>query len=256
MLFDLPVVGVLDSPEPCEGCGDQGGPVLVPPTGGGGAGGGGSSGGEAPNLPLNVDGGEGNCFSGDGTVALVATGGTQPYSWSTTVGTITQGSGGNATLNPPTNTNPTYGGSGFTAYGKCASWCCVFVNCSCSFWNCAGEKIVDCAAAGCATCCTDVGLSCSCSSCSGCNTTCCGGDAPGCSPADPLCTLPCCGGARTSTLCSCLSSTGRLCDERVQADIDAGCLPCAPEMNDGAVVTVTDATGQSASISISYSTAE
>lgn len=251
------VVGTLDSPNPfCTvdddptRCIDLGGPVIYP--GGGIGSGGGGGGSEAPSIPLNAAGGTMNCFSGDTSVPLVATGGVPPYTWSTDRGVITVGDPtSSATLTPATNTGSSVAG---TAYGKQVKVCCTFTSCVGSLWNCAGQITTTCSSVGVPDC----GLgNCACSVCSGCSHLSGCVTQPDCACRnDPA--LNCCGNGTTfASSCAALNAVGTACDLRSAQMIADGCNPCAVQFMSGEpVVTVTDSEGNQFSFTVTVETSE
>ena len=254
--FFVDVVGTLDSPNPfkCddESCTDLGGPVVFPGGGIGSGGGSGGSGGDAPSQPLNGSGGTMNCFTGQTSVPLVATGGVPPYTWSTDRGSITVGDPtSSATLTPATNTGSGVAGN---AYGKQVKYCCTFTGCVGEIWKCDGTVAFPCGTGSVPDC----GLgACACGSCSGCSNLSGCIDIAGCAcRVDPV--TRCCGqGTTFSSACAALASHGTACDLRSAGMIAAGCNPCAVQFMSGEpVVTVTDSEGNSFSFTVEVSTAE
>lgn len=161
---------------------------------------------------------------------LFVCGGVPPYSWSTTKGTVTPSTGTSTTLTPPTN--PYVGAAGTSAYGITTKFISTFCTCFTSIWDCYETKIQTCLAinsVGCWQYCRGPSATCSCSNCG--------------SATDAVCTtnplLPCgkqlCSGGgcpESNSHCFCISTS------------DATCQPCPISMDGGAVVTVTDAIGQ------------
>lgn len=249
VLFDLVVIGVLDSPNPFtpgpDGPGDLGGPVLYPPTGSGGSGGGG---GQAPINDLTGGGGTINCLTGDSTVPIFVNGGVGPYTWSTTLGSLgaSTTSTGSNTLGPSTNTGSSVSG---TAAGKCVKYCRTFIFCSCKAWGCDGSEVQACSETGCSTICTAAGINCSCADCGSCPNISC------CLPAFTSC-VSCCDTPQVDSGCACLNSHGTTVDLRTAQMISDGCNPCITQFMNSPVVTVTDSRGNSISFSVEVSTDE
>lgn len=188
----------------------------------------------------------------DGSVTFTASGGRLPYSWSTTKLEITpSGDTKSAVLKPPVS-NVT----GVTAYLRVGSNCTGLSpgfcgrcnwhkqsfdcndqpldNCAEQIWSCGGDRI--------GPACFDpniltgretfiffplqyVSLTMECSL----------PDACGLPPPVTQERMP------FTSLCS----AGAICDQRGKWMIDQGCKPCSLEMQDGATVAVTDATGAS-----------
>ncbi len=232
---------------------DTDGPPTLYPIAGSGLG---AGGGDTALLPLSSSGGTGNCFSGDGTVPLVVTGGVGPYTWTTDVGTIVvDDNTAHATLHPPTNSGSSVSGN---AYGKCAMYCCVFTSCSCQKWGCAGQVTQSCGPLNCNDVCGPLGKSCSCSSCSGCTgLDCCLGGHAGCMSVHDCDTGGCCGNDNiASDGCACLESNGAFLDLRTAGMISNGCNPCATAMQNGATITVTDSEGSSFIFHVTYAVSQ
>lgn len=189
----------------------------------------------------------------DGSVQFTVVGGKAPYTWSTTKGEITPDPDTKgAVLTPPDN-NANVGGvayvriAGAVTDDKPAACLAGFV--VATSYNCADEVVAPCQQAN------DQAVE----ACGGTFVECVAGSEEICAdnvalachqPGATDCGLPECGEVQVESqeVCEFVSanpSVAPICDQRTQDMIDAGCRPCAEEMEGGAVVTVTDSAGAS-----------
>lgn len=243
VLFDLPVVGVLDSPNPftpgSSGPGDLGGPVLYPIGGGSGGGGGG----QAPINPMAGGSGTLNCVSGNDSVNLTVTGGVGPYSWSTTAGVLGASSTsiGQNTLSAAPNPHPETAG---VAQGACMHFCSVLGFPDCRGWerDCNGD-IITCGSTSIASVCAAAGITCPCADCGSCSNLVCTSDSHvGC------CNLPTC--FPDADCEGVVGAYGTQVDMRTGGMVAAGCNPCIVQFITPPVITVTDSQGNSVAYSV------
>jgi len=175
-----------------------------------------------------------NC-EGARTSNLFVCGGIPPYSWSTSKGTVTPTTGTSTTLTPPANPGAAYN-PGTIAYGIATKYIDVFCACNSSHWDCGENLVQECLHPNSTSCwqvCHPEG-GCPCSNCAT------AADAV-CSTCSPICSCgksPCGGNVCPEALAHCF------CDERTADQIANLCNPCPIALSGGAVVTVTDALGQ------------
>lgn len=207
----------------------------VPTTGGGGGGGGG---GGCSCTPTGTPPSEltiaccttncaFDCTATTPSLSLRACGGLEPYIWSTTYGLLDTTEGDAVVLTKPSNPGSAGAGTAFASYYCSRQPAACLVEGTLIFTG-ACDDTTTCAAQFAGTCCPGI--------------TMCDGNFATCTDLTLVCDD--CGGAITV-------GGGTMADCRSQAMIDAGCEPCY--LMKGAVVTVIDATGVSASKTITMS---
>lgn len=172
-----------------------------------------------------------------GIIRCMACGGKPPYKWSTTAGTLDKTTGQNVKLSAPVNVKPSVAGNAYIIVSK---YCTFgdFTDCICETYGCNGQVTVACNGVGCGTYLP--------ASCDGCIT---GESGPCVLFTDGTATPPGCAGLPVFSVCAGLLALHFTTDLRTQQMKDDGCGPCFSTMLN-AVVTVTDAQGNSVSRSI------
>ena len=195
-----------------------------------------------------------NCSSATPGLRLIACGGRGPYTWSTGGSVnLSATTGGQIRVTPPTNSGSAVAGTAYKTYGKykagsagsCitayieASFGCNDAEISCATNNCdpaetctSGTDITSCTQLSCVTCTFEAAITCNGSG---------GSCATPCDSANTNCKI-------CQSNCSSVARGNTVCDKRTAGMVSNGCNPCGTQA--GTVITVTDATGASTTITL------